>query len=225
MRRDAGQGGFTLIEVLISITLLAMLGTLIANGTRLGTRAWSSAERQTADKDEIILVQGLLRRTLVRAVPLYDSNDPRSYDIRFGGEADRLSLTAPQPGTQFAGPLVVQRFYIGRHGASQALFASIEPLSMVADTAQAKPGQPVVLLDRVAEARFVYFGGQQGSPPAWQDSWTNRTRLPELIRVMIRRDDAKLPVWPELVVATRATANAACLYDDFATSCRRGSAP
>lgn len=213
MRRDARQGGFTLIEVLISITLLAMLGTLIANGTRLGTRAWSSAERQTADKDEITLIQALLRRTLVRVVPVYESNDPRSYDIRFGGEADRLSLTAPQPGTQFAGPLVEQRFYIGRHGASQALFASIAN------------GQPVVLLDHVAEARFAYFGGRQGSPPEWQDSWTNRTRLPELIRVLIRRDDEKLPSWPDLVVATRAMANASCLYEDFATSCRRMNTP
>ena len=79
--RADSEAGFTLIEVLIGVTLLAMLATLIATGTRLSGRAWNFAERQTTEIHDMDAVQGLLRRTIVRARPSFaapDRGSPRS---------------------------------------------------------------------------------------------------------------------------------------------------
>ena len=214
-RRSRAEAGFTLVEVLIGITLLAMLGTLIASGMRLGGRAWSDAERQTDNSDEMVLLQSFIRRTIVRARPAYASPDPGDNSIAFAGDADSLSLVVPQPGTAYGGPWVPERFYVAADGASRALFVDLQ-----GDAAATV--KPIVLLDNVAAVRFAYFGAAgPGRPPAWQDHWTGRDRLPDLVRVAIIRDNAKLRAWPELVVATRVTANAACIYDAYSNGCRR----
>jgi general secretion pathway protein J len=221
-RRANPQAGFTLIEVLIGITLLAMLGTLIASGTRLGGRAWNSAERQTADSDDMVLLQSLFRRTIVRARPAFVSADPRDMTVAFAGEPDTLSLVAPQPGTQYGGPWVQERFYVARHGASRALFVDLRVNATSAPDNRTVGENQAVLLDHVSKIEFAYFGPSgPGAPPAWQETWTNRSRLPDLVRVAIVRDSPGLPPWPELIVGTRVTANAGCIYDAFGTDCRR----
>jgi general secretion pathway protein J len=214
-RRARAEAGFTLIEVLIGIALLAMLGVLIADGIRLGGRAWNNAERQTGNSDEMVLLQSLFRRTILRAAPAFGSADPRDMTIAFAGDADTLTLTAPQPGTLFDGPWVRERFYLGPNGASRALFVAWQRDG-------APPTGPVLLLDHVRAIRFAYFGpGGAGGAPDWQDSWQNRSRLPDLVRVAIARDDARLRAWPELVVATRMTANAGCVFDLYRNTCQR----
>jgi hypothetical protein len=81
---------------------------------------------------------------------------------------------------------------------------------------------PVTLLEGVSQVRFAYFGSANtGAAPAWQDNWINRSRLPDLIRIEIARDDPKLPTWPALIVGTRVTSNAGCIYTSYGTGCRR----
>jgi general secretion pathway protein J len=218
VRRRSSQAGFTLIEVLISITVLAMLGTLIASGTRLGGRAWNSAERQTNGTDDVVLVQDFFRRTITRTLPIFATDDPRDSTVQFAGTSDTLELMAPQPGTQYRGPAVQERFYVGQAGGSRALFVGLRLDASPPSTAQ----KAVVVLDHVSQVRFGYFGSAgPGMPPAWQDSWSNLGRLPDLIRIDIVRDDPKLPLWPELIVGTRVTGNAGCIYNDAGTGCQR----
>jgi hypothetical protein len=79
-----------------------------------------------------------------------------------------------------------------------------------------------MLLDHVAALRFAYFGPpRSGEAPAWVDQWTDRDRLPGLVRVAIERDGAAFAAWPELVVAPRITANASCIYDALRSTCQR----
>jgi general secretion pathway protein J len=223
MTRDSNtQSGFTLIEVLISITLLAMLGTLIANGTRLGGRTWTNAERLTTDSDDVVLLQSLFHRAIIGARPAFASPDPRDSTIVFAGEPTALGLMVPQPGSQSTGPWVRERFYVGRSGASSALFVSFQSDAAPAAENGSVTGKPTVLLDHIARVEFGYFGpAGPGMAPAWQDSWTGRNRLPDLVRIAIVRDNAKLPIWPELIVGTRVTANAGCIFDAVTATCQR----
>jgi general secretion pathway protein J len=214
-RRGSREAGFTLIEVLIGVMLLAMLATLIASGTRIAGRAWNSAERQSSEIDDMDAVQGLLRRTIARARPAFAAADPADMTVAFRGEPDTLTLVSAQPGTQDNGPWMRERFFVGRSGSTRALFMSWQ-------SAGATPVGEARLLDHVAMVRFAYFGPPRpGEASAWLEQWTDRDRLPELVRVAVERDGGNLSAWPELVVATRVTGNGGCVYDAQSSTCRR----
>jgi general secretion pathway protein J len=218
-RRTNAEAGFTLIEVMIGLLLMAMLMTLIANGVQMGTRSWTRAEGVTADMDDIQTVQGLLRRTIARATPAFASADLKDTTILFAGEPETLTLVAPQPATQGDGPSAVQRFVLDRIGGVQGLFLRWQ---MDAPTGLQGPARQDLVLDHVASLRFAYFGpAGPGQDAAWQDRWVDRGRLPDLVRVRIERSDRAGRVWPELIVATRVTTNATCLYDASSSICRR----
>lgn len=220
-RRADPQAGFTLIEVLVGVTLLAMLATLIATGTRLGGRAWNTAERQAAEIDDMGAVQGLLRRTIARARPSFASADPAEMTIAFNGEPDTLSLVSAQPGTQDSGPWMRERFFVAGSGKTRALFIDWQSAG-AASAAQTAAVKEAKLLDHVKAIRFAYFGPPgPGAAAAWLERWVERDRLPELVRVAIERDGNNLAGWPELVVATRITGNASCIYDAQSATCQR----
>jgi general secretion pathway protein J len=216
MRR---RTGFTLVEVMIGLALLAMLMSLAAYGVQMGVRSWTRAETVTADLDDIETVQGWLRRMIVRAVPAYATADPANPSILFAGEPETLMLVAPQPATQGNGPLAVQRLLMGPSRGAPGLFVRWQ---LNAPQGSPPPARDDLLLDHVAMLRFGYFGpGGPGQPAGWQDRWVNRDRLPDLIRISITRDRKGLRPWPDLIVATRVTSNATCLYDAASSGCRR----
>ena len=75
------------------------------------------------------------------------------------------------------------RFYIARSGATRALFMSWQADAPLA-AGQSAAAKEVMLLDHVALLRLAYFGlARPGDGSVWLDRWTNRDRLPELVRV------------------------------------------
>jgi general secretion pathway protein J len=217
--RRTQPAGFTLIEVLVGLALMAMLMTLIANGVRMGTRSWNRAESVTTDLDDIETVQGLLRRTIVQAQPAFASPDLKDTTILFAGEPDAMTVVAPQPATQGEGPWAVQRFFLDRSGGDQGLYLRWQPNRVIGQAAAARQER---VLDRVAALRFSYFGpAGPGLPPEWQDRWVDRNGLPQLIRIKIERAGGGRRTWPDLVVVTRVATNATCLYDASSSVCRR----
>ncbi len=214
------ESGVTLIEVLIAVTLLAMLATLIANGTRLTARAWNTAELRTADADDLDAIQGFLRRTITAARPSFASADPTNGTIVFAGTADRLTVVAPRPGlVDGDGAWMRMTFFVAPAARSRAL-----QLSWQADAPAVVGGttSPMVLLDHVAAVRFRYFGRPSiDTPAAWFDAWSGGAVLPELISIDIQRDSSARPAWPVQIVETRATTNSGCIYAPRRADCQR----
>lgn len=217
-RRDEAERGFTLIEVLIGVTLLALLATLIATGTHFSGRAWNAAERQTGEVHDMEAVEALLRRTIAQAHPSFATADPADMTIAFTGDRDSLSLVAAQPGSLGNGPWVREHFYLAPAGKARALFLSWRPDAPPSGTAP--PGR--IVLDHVGALRFAYFGQPgPGEAAIWLEQWAGRDRLPELVRVVIERDSAAFRKWPQFVIATRISANAGCIEDAVRGGCRR----
>ncbi len=64
-----------------------------------------------------------------------------------------------------------------------------------------------VLLEDIESITFAYFGSPGDEPPQWHDRWEPAGLLPDLIRIRIRNADSRAPVWPDLLVPRRITAD------------------
>lgn len=184
-RRNAG---FTLIEVLIGATLLAILMTLLTNALFTMTRTARAGEARLEDLDSSRLVLSFLRRQLQNAFPMTerDGNDGRAL---FEGRDDRLRFVGRLPiaeggGLQFIEIAVVRGDLVMRYRDAWP------------DTPFAEPDSEWhgrLLLAGVRRARWRYFGARdEDSAAGWVDRWRGHDRLPALIRLDIDRGDEEM---------------------------------
>lgn len=181
------QAGFTLLEVLGALALLALLLTGIHAGMHSaaqGVRAGSAAIERM---DAIGSVQRFLRRELAQAMPLPLGRAVDGRPIVFVGSARELRYVAPLPGYLGAlGPqLQVLRLVDDGHGMQrlELRLALLPP-----DGQPPQPlGTPQVLLDGLRGGNFAYRGRDAaGNELPWRDRWNDGRNLPQLVRVQLQ---------------------------------------
>lgn len=219
-RADAGQCGFTLVELLIALTLVGLLATLVFAGTKLAAAAWNKTDARAADAADLWAVENVLRQSISAAHPSLVAADPRDRMIAFDGGAEALTLLAPLPQAIAAGVVAQLRFFLVPEAGSRLLVMGWR-LDLPAASGSPLPESRVRLLDRVRMIRFDYFGpADAGGAPLWQGHWSGRSRLPDLVRVHIERDSPSGRGWPDVMAEPRAAANFDCFDDAVAVSCR-----
>ena len=224
-RRKRGEGtlereaGFTILELLIALTLLAALSALLFGGLRLGTRAWERSEATASQTDEIAAAQSFLRRELADAYPRLTTADPTRSRVYFEGARDSLQFLAP------ALPLLAPggkgRFALmaaNRSGRNELRVVSRFELAREEATSALTDG---ILVSGFERVEYGYFGTDRPQEPSsWQDDWAERGTLPELVRIRVKFASSDPRVWPDLVIAPRLTVDANCLYDPVTRRCR-----
>ena len=68
-RQRGGERGFTLLELLVAITLLGLLMAALLGGLRLGARVWETGEARLDASARVQIVQDFLRQRITEALP------------------------------------------------------------------------------------------------------------------------------------------------------------
>lgn len=187
--------GFTLLEMLLAISLLTLLAGLAYGTLRIGVRGWEAADVQADQGDALRVAWPFLHQTLEAARPLVAPERNRQ---RFDGERERLHWITELP-VHFAsdGPRALTLAV--EDGAQPGRRQLVLISQAVDDTRQTdQDGQRAVLVDDIEQLGIAYYGPPaDGGAAAWQQSWQERTTLPYLVRLDITpRDGAR---WPQLV--------------------------
>lgn len=215
---DGGEAGFTLVELLIAVTLLALVMLIASGGLRLGARAWEMGERRLDAGADLAHVHAFLARVLEQAYPALA--DAQSNLIDFDGREDALTLLSPMPRALGGGGFARMQLAMSRTpGASMLVVRWRRELG---SHAQANPAfEQSVLTAGVRGLTFAYYGSDQaGEPPYWHPSWRQRKSLPMLIRVRIAFEAQEDRTWPELIVKPALHVDATCVYDPVDRACR-----
>ena len=199
----AHSRGFTLIEMLVALTLFALLSVMLLGGLRFGTRATSAGTAQQEWSAEIATTANFLRNQLADAQPIDIGGNPVQPAIAFDGSADSVEFVGLPPAHLALGGLHIFTITVDKNDAGVRQLVVIWRLIRSDGTSTTlSPPHRSVLLDHVASVAFSYFGGSTADEtPDWHESWSEMPQLPLLIRLRIAFADGRRA--PNLVVALR----------------------
>ncbi len=193
------QGGYTLIEMLVALSLTGFLSTALLANVGMGARVWDTIEDRSQQNASGNVLEKVLRRHIELAVPLsvtagtgavLGGGQPvyfegSSQSLRFFTEAGAGALPPGIYGVEFAisestddqdSPLLTvrrARIAIGGLGEDQRVIWDESRLPLNA-----------------SGAVFDYYGGPGSSAgqdaagnTGWRREWTGQRALPELVRL------------------------------------------
>jgi general secretion pathway protein J len=223
---SATARGFTLVEVVVALALIALIATALLSSLRFGQRSYEQVLRNGSAPWDVFASQRLIRRLIESAAaPAYQegrSPSPSSFD----GRVDEISLLAPAPlaeggaGT-YKYHLALRSHALGKEPAGNDLI-----VRWSTDLA-ATPAEEV-LIENVASVEWNYM--ERASPQggavqqaAWTDQWADTRHLPALVRLKVHFRHGDSRHWPDLIVTPRVTASSSCVFDVISQSCRSNS--
>jgi general secretion pathway protein J len=195
--------GFTLLELLVALVILSLVLLLLTGGLQIGTKVWS--DRDQSKISEVLGVQQLLRRVISEARPVMIENTPTvRRHVFFSGSENSVRFVAPMPEHLGVGGFYEVNIYLTEGGEAGNRVEMSWKLFRAPEGSSGPPvkEQRVILLEKVAELQFAYFGYRGLKEPArWYSDWEGLQSLPDLIRMRITYSEGN-QAWPDLVVGT-----------------------
>lgn len=188
MRR---QAGFTLLEILVVISLLGLLLGLVGSALVAANRAVAKAQHSSARLDELRATQRFLRQSLSQVLPLSAATGNGAHTTTFEGNAGSVLFFAPLP-SSVGGGIYRQRLQLD-DGRLEIQLAKLEGQRL-------QPwGEPQRLLEGAERLQLSYRGYTPlGKATGWITQWPWPERLPQAVRVAVQLHGSQ--AWPLLQV-------------------------
>ena len=204
------MAGFTLLEVLASLVLLALLLIGVYSGLRTATHSVRSGTAAVERIDQIRSAQQFLQRELAQSMAQPIGKNDRGDAIYFHGDAHEMRYVAPLPGyLGKLGPQLQSLKLVDEGHGESSLVLSLAVLPP--DGSPPQPlGDPQVLLDHISSGGFSYRGiDTTGKPLPWSASWADGRMLPLLVRIVLQPQGNYR--WPLMQIPLRVNPQASSI--------------
>lgn len=192
--------GFTLVETLVALVIMALAASVLYGSLQLAARSWDSGEARLEESAQVRLAQEFLRTHLTQSYPLRMRQVPEQ-PLFFRGDSESLRFVSVLPDRVAVGGGFLLRLALADGDTGRRLVLQrVVPEGPVTEETGFADAEISVLAERVESLRIGYFGREtDDQAPRWVERWDDPQRLPELIRIDVTPTGAR--PWPQLVVA------------------------
>ena len=205
--------GFTLLEVLVAVVIMAVIMTTAFGALRLGGRSWEAGITRASGNETFRSVAGLLQRQVSQVIPMTWPDDTEKR-IAFEGAPNQLRFIAPAPQQHQQAGLFEYSLTAQQQGLNTRLVLFYIPFNPDAEEFQTLASQQQVLLvEGLESVAFDYYGSlantgirstKNNEPPRWHQRWAaDAQNFPDLVRLRMEVSEGQQP-WPELYLALLA---------------------
>jgi prepilin-type N-terminal cleavage/methylation domain-containing protein len=181
MNMATQRNGFTLIEVVVSLAIAAMVLTSAFLGLSLGIRGWEKG-RQVIDRMEgRAAVERLIHRQAAAAYPLRIGSGPRSI-VFFRGSANHLEFISDYALEDGAGELRKIDYAADR---GRFLYSETPIHGIAFERDETLPPKVLSTFDQLS---FEYLAGDGRGAPVWITDWPSGAGLPAAVQVHLGGD-------------------------------------
>ncbi|HKX55137.1 MAG TPA: prepilin-type N-terminal cleavage/methylation domain-containing protein [Xanthomonadales bacterium] len=212
MKRDRG---FTLVELLLAVTLLSMLMALTYGGLQAATRATDRGQKILQESGRLRMAHQFVRKQINQAIPL-GFNQQEDVAAAMGeaplmevffGLPGSVRFVGPMPGyLGFGGPQVQELNIVnGDNGLELVL---THALLQGFEDAKLDEREPIVLIDHIESAEFRFLArDEEGELAGWVTDWEETAKLPVAVALDIQFEEGAYTAWPLLVAVVKVDAS------------------
>jgi general secretion pathway protein J len=226
------SSGFTLIEVIVTLTILGFIVLMVSGTFRLGLSSWEKGDSIKEDYQKIRMISQLVSRQMKSLVPYkirtekaegnYLAFDGKAHSIRF---VSALAIKAKRPEG-----FVYAVYQFKEDGDKEGRLVLYEQRALNRDffEDELKEDSAMTLLGGISQVRFEYYreaDEEKNRKEEWVEEWNAKEEkeLPKAVRMTITfwngkgREEAS----PMTVLATVS----AYQFEEMRGLVRRGSQP
>lgn len=169
------ENGFTLLELIVAMTILSLVAVLIGSGFRLALDSWKKGETETDWTQRLRVLSGNMSRQLKSAYPYKMKVDDET-KVLFEGDSDSVIFASAFNDQSYGG------FKWIRYSYKDGDFLYKEGLLPDKELTEKISGKEEIIDSDLEEVRFEYFSSEDDE---WKESWDSEDGLPGAVRVKI----------------------------------------
>ena len=167
------EKGFTLLEVLIAMTILSLIAVIIGASLRLGIRAWERGEADIESSQNIRFFVERLSQQIKSAYP-YQMQIDGEKAIAFQGKTDSIFF-ATSSVRDNEGGLKWFSYFVkdGSLTVQEGILPDKKVMEKISENGE-------VLDLNISGLKFGYFSSEKKE---WKESWDSKTELPGAVKI------------------------------------------
>ncbi|WP_263143279.1 prepilin-type N-terminal cleavage/methylation domain-containing protein [Pseudomonas sp. RIT-PI-AD] len=188
--------GFTLLEVLVALTLTGLLVVALFGGFRAGIRSWQTVERHTALVEEPRQLSAMLYRHLGQMIPaVFGTNSEGGQEAGFIGEVNRIRYVAPLAMSANGLPYIFEM--VSNREGQEGVWVRFAPYQADKPSEEQLAGSDFLQVSKTLDVTFRYFGvgNDSNGIERWSDTYSSN-ELPRLVSFRLAGSER---AWPEMI--------------------------